>query len=530
MLFLLGWYNLGDDGTTAPGYFPHYDFTIEKIYAIHGNYAINHGNYGEQKARGIFLYTLAGVVARYAVEHGSGPVIYITGTQATDKYLDYIASHGIPVDYTYDVNDPSSLWDLAAALMVYTSGHYLKCNESNASVNWATSLAAKYKAPVADGRIVPYVEAVGYTLLKSFDATGGADYTKESPVYNEYKSWVGGTFYILGDTLDYLEGENYDTTAKSPDPKFFMPRDFIVFSKGWASYDTNSRGDYLKDAVDDSPVLGWQGLHHDGTEIGEYIHVDEATRRSILSVPTDYTPNLPVTTTVRPSLYEVRFKKRLMVRDIDYPDTANYKYVLLQLSDGDNVNLVAIDVPFSKNAWASDLRGSFPFCWSMSSMVFDAVPQAMKYYAETQTFNDTFTLPISGGGYFYYNHYAAVQGPTLTQHYERVNEFMKKMGITATIVMASDMPYIDSPPPDYNPVVHNLDKGLGGFIYTYTSAYNNFHGQVWWGTTHNGKDLPFISCKERVWDDTESESDVINNVNSASHGTLYSWLSTQEML
>ncbi len=527
MFFLLGWYNLGDDGTFLEGYFPHYNFTIEKIYAIHENYAVyNYGNYGEKKARGIFLYTLAGVVARNAVENGSGVLIYVSGTQSRDKYLEYIASCGIPVDYTYDVDDPDSLWNLAAAVRSYTSGYYLKCNMSNASVNWATSLAGKYRAPVVDGSITSQVEAAGYTLLKSFDAAGGADYTDENTVYSEYKTWVGNIF-ILGDILDYLDSEDYTSTTNSPKQAFFLPRDFIIFAKGWAFYDDDMgapRTTYLSDAVDDSPIMGWMFEDHAGNSVAEDAHVGEATERSIVSVPSDFVANLPATLSVRPELYNMRLKKRVMVRDLEYPDTATKKYVVIQLSDGDNLVFSTQAVPFDANMWGSNIRGSFPFSWSVPALAFEAIPQSLQYFASTQRFNDTFTLPVSGGGYFYYNQYP--DPPGLTTHYQRINEFMKKMGITSTVIMVNDG--VGGLPADFNPAVYNLDKGLGGFVYSYGSGYNAFSGAVRWGTTHNGRDLPFISCRERVWDGLETETDVINNVNSASAGSfilvvLHAW-------
>ncbi len=113
-------------------------------------------------------------------------------------------------------------------------------------------------------------------------------------------------------------------------------------------------------------------------------------------------------------------------------------------------------------------------------------------------------LPVSGGGYFYYEKY----GNAHTSHYEHVNQYMKRHGISYLTVMVYDTLW-----PDYTPVVCNIEKCAGGFIYQFL-PYNGFNGTVRWGTNKEGKHFPFIACKCVVWEASAREDEVIAAINS----------------
>ncbi len=170
------------------GYFPKNfgegTVPVERVYAAHRNYIMGKSaglSYREQKARIIFFQSLAGIVAR-----NSRVRLYIIGATFWETWLKYVEDMGIPVDYTYDEDNPDTLWKLAGDMKSYTSGGYLKCDVMDASVNWATSLSAKYNTPVVDESIAEEIENAGYTLLKTFDEGGTADYTTEDQVWNEW--------------------------------------------------------------------------------------------------------------------------------------------------------------------------------------------------------------------------------------------------------------------------------------------------------------------------------------------------------
>lgn len=512
MLVLLAYYS------DAIGYFPD-DFgpgtvPVEKVYAVHRDYimACNHGaSYYEQKARIIFFQTFSGLVAR-----NSKIRLYVIGVYAWEKWLGMAR---VPVDYTYDVDDPDMLWQLAADFKKYTSGYYLKCNVTNESVNWATSLAAKYNAPVVDGSIASYVEAAGYTLLKTFDAAGGADYTDESTVWSEWSAWSGACRKLIFDQLDYNADEE-DVWQGYPTPMFWALRDYIVATGSWCSYrdeietDSTTRDTYQNFCDDDSMNMGWLGhrradwpLGWSESEIAEDAHVKATSQNGLQEVCSDHRANNTTLSLCEIDDTRLRVRWHTHLKDLEYP--GDYSYVAFQLTDGDNVGFLAGDIsdlPFGERGYMDPDKENIPFGWCLCVPLFELVPQAVEWYVDNSCPTVDFGLPVSGGGYFYYDEY----GYDLTAHYERVNKYMEKYGLSYLVTMM----YANTLPLDFTPAVYNISKATGGFVYSYGQGYNAFGGAVRWGTNSEGKDFPFISCKYRVWEGLSTENDVVTAINS----------------
>jgi hypothetical protein len=244
-----------------------------------------------------------------------------------------------------------------------------------------------------------------------------------------------------------------------------------------------------------SPMLGWNGGD-------EFKTTQMSTCWGHLQTATDWGINLPVLMagTEKAELPKV---KSFDPRTIDWKDRRSA--VSFITSDGDNVD--TYEGSFfrgseGKNYWGNPERGKIPFGWSCCfAHLAQLCPEAIEYAAATQSPNDW--LLEWGGGYYYpdlFGRERPNRWELLAQHARRTWAMMKR---TNTRAIGFNVAKFDSPDAlkAYEVFAGQTDGLLAILVWQY-DCYEAGAGRVFWVRDRNGAEVPVISARYSIWNDT----------------------------
>jgi hypothetical protein len=244
-----------------------------------------------------------------------------------------------------------------------------------------------------------------------------------------------------------------------------------------------------------SPILGWNGGD-------EFKTAQMSTLWGHIQTATDWAVNLPVLM-AGTERAEPPKARSFDPRTIDWNDRRSA--VSFIRSDGDNVD--TYEGSFFRGSegrsyWGNPDRGKIPFGWSCCfAHLSQLCPEAIEYAAATQSPNDWFLE--WGGGYYYpdlYGRDRTNRWELLAQHARRTWALMRR---TNTRVIGFNVAKLDSPDAlkSYQVFAGQSDGLLAILVWQY-DCYEAGAGRVFWIMDQNGVEVPVISARYSIWNDT----------------------------
>jgi hypothetical protein len=244
-----------------------------------------------------------------------------------------------------------------------------------------------------------------------------------------------------------------------------------------------------------SPILGWNGAD-------EFKTTQMSTLWGHLQTATDWGVNLPVLMAGTESAEPPKVRS-FDPRTFDWKDRRSA--VSFVSSDGDNVG--TYEGSFfrgseGKSYWGNPERGKIPFGWSCCfAHLAQLCPEAIEYAAATQSPNDWFME--WGGGYYYpdlFGRDRPNRWELLAQHARRTWAMMKR---TNTRAIGFNVAKFDSPDAlkAYEVFARQTDGLLAILVFQY-DCYEAGAGKVFWVGDRNGVEVPVISARYSIWNDT----------------------------
>jgi hypothetical protein len=138
-------------------------------------------------------------------------------------------------------------------------------------------------------------------------------------------------------------------------------------------------------------VFGW---YDDPTGVEENLGTQRLSAHYKVLLPADLLPNLSVY-----AAYDFKQKPEARTKvGHQAPSLEDKVYLTFAFSDGDNLAFMHNKLT---SMWASPVRGTQPFGWSISPVAQEVAPPLFEYYTSTMTKNDTLICGTDGAGVFY---------------------------------------------------------------------------------------------------------------------------------
>ncbi|WP_373687924.1 GxGYxYP domain-containing protein [Clostridium estertheticum] len=412
------------------------------------------------------IATLQGLVNKQ-----SSIQIYTLSSSQPDyqTWLDNLKEeYGIPYE---NVLNPCHLLDV---FKDYINGYVLYNNKTlkDPSINNACSLASLNNCIAIDEVIQDKTRIYGITKI-----IGDCRNTTESWAFDNL--WNSGLNHSIVIQL-------------SPDKSCAL-RDYGIMSKSLIFYedkiDVTTLRDKIFSALDkDSTCLGW------GPD--EFINVSTTSKYGVSMVAADWSYNL----TVLSSFPSLPMDQKSLVT---VPIKENVHHVTFIMSDGDNQQW-DLGTNYGSHKWyGSPYKGKFNLGWSLSPSLYYLAPTVFKLYYESASHgstNDYFIVPPSGNGYMYPSKF---DKKSLTIYINRLNDYMEKVD-EKYVSIIDDSSFHNNDLWDRFTIKPNIH----GLFYLDYHKHDNYHGEIIWS---NNK--PIVSCRDLLWDNIESEEELIKNIN-----------------
>lgn len=420
------------------------------------------------KAEQTMISTLQGIVARKSQEQ-----IYIISNSEPD-YKIWLEDLKSNYDVKYKmISDP---WKLLNKFKSYVNGYILYTTFNSPSINNACSLASLKNSLAVDEAIENKVKESGLTNL--------IEDCRETNKYWAYDNlWDSGL--------------NHSVVLEVSPDKSMALRDYAITSKSLMFYEDDINDLSLREKIFNSMdsnghCLGW------GPD--EHTNVTIASKSGIDVVAADWSYNLSVL-----SSYPLKRQKQ-KIND-NYKSEDGVHYVTFIMSDGDNQQWMLGSNYSSKNWYGSSYRGDFNLGWSINPSLYYLAPTVFnKYYesASSSKYFDNFVTAPSGNGYMYPSKFPINK---LDSYTNILNDYMKKVDQNYVLILDDNALYKTNIWDKYT-----FQNNINGLFYLNYDKNNSYEGKILWS---NNK--PIVSCRDLLWWNLESETDLINNINERIH-------------
>ena len=437
---------------------PQAKFTAQKVYTL------PQPDFNDS----LTLSSVQGQLANIGTEQ-----IYVVPMHSYVQWLDVLKTdYGVQEVTGYDT------WSLVNKFKSNFKGYILCKTEfsngdnTNESIQVATSLAAQYNAVVVTQENEALVQSMGLTKLL------------------DVREWTQA--YLL--TQPQFAKLNKNAIFEGPlwlsgiRDLAVMANSLMFYSK-FTGNDVHSlvnpdRSAFFAGMTPNSPLFGWGDMYN-WSEAG---FVGHAANNSLYTICSDHGYNFSTLsgfsgTTMTPKNSD------------DGIQASQGKHtVSFLMTDGDNVqwflNTLGDTQSPEKEKWfASSSRGTYKMGWGMAPTLIDLSAPTMKYFYENATQKDSFVAVCSGLGYTYPSE---MPPQTLSAHLPQLNTHLGRIGLnTMQIMDKSTFENRDDLWSQYA-ALPNVDA----MIYIDYLPYHKYGGKIRW---YNNK--PFISARYSLWDD-----------------------------
>lgn len=416
------------------------------------------------KAEQTMISTLQGIVASKSHDQ-----IYIISDSEPDykTWLEDLKSN-----YNIKYKMIKNPWKLLNKFKSYVDGYILYTTFNAPSINNACSLASLKNSLAIDEAIEDKVNESGLTNL--------IEDCRDTDKY-----WAYNTLWN--------SGLNHSIVLEISPDKPMALRDYAITSKSLMFYedditDSSLRETIFKSMDDNGHCLGWGPDEHTNVTIASQCGID--------MVAADWSYNISVL-----SSYPSTPQKQK--ENTDFKEEDGVHYVTFIMSDGDNQQWMLGSNYSSKNWYGSPYRGNFNLGWSINPSLYYLAPTVFnKYYASASSskYFDNFVTAPSGNGYMYPSKFPINK---LDSYTSILNDYMKKVNQNYVLILDDKALYKTNVWDKYT-----LHDNINGLFYLNYDKNNSYEGKIIWS---NNK--PVISCRDLLWWQLESETDLINNIN-----------------
>ncbi|MBU3160258.1 protein phosphatase [Clostridium frigoris] len=416
-------------------------------------------------AEAAMIATLQGLVNKQS------PIQIYTLSSSQPDYQIWLDN--LKESYRVSYENVSNPWHLLDIFKDYIEGYVLYNKSLNdPSINNACSLASLTNCIAIDETIQDKAEIYGITKI-----IGDCRNTDENWAFDNL--WNSGL--------------NHSIVIQLSPGNSSALRDYGIMTKSLIFYedkiDVTALRDKIFSAMDkDSLCLGW------GPD--EFINVSTASKYGVSIVAADWSYNL----TVLSSFPSLPINQKTL---LPMPIKENVHNVTFIMSDGDNQQW-NLGTNYSSHKWyGSPYKGKFNLGWSLSPSLYYLAPTVFKLYYESAAHgstNDYFLVPPSGNGYMYPSKF---DKKSLYIYINRLNDYMENVD-EKYVAIIDDSSFYNKDLWDKFTIKPNIQ----GLFYLDYHKHDNYHGEINWS---NNK--PIVSCRDLLWDNIESEDDLIKNIN-----------------
>ncbi len=377
-------------------------------------------------------------------------------------------------NYMVSYENVSNPWHLLDVFKDYIEGYVLYNNKllNDPSINNACTLASLNNCIAVDETIQEKARIYGITKI-----IGDCRNTDENWAFDNL--WNSGLNHSI--VIQLSPG---NSTAL---------RDYAIMTKSLIFYEDKINVTVLRDKVfsamdKDSLCLGW------GPD--EFINVSTASKYGISIIAADWSYNLTVLSSFPSSPIKQKNLVPMLIKD-------NVHTVTFIMSDGDNQQW-DLGTNYGSHKWfGSPYKGNFNLGWSLSPSLYYLAPTVFKLYYESAAHgstNDYFLVPPSGNGYMYPSKF---DKKSFDININRLNDYMENVDENYVSII-DDSSFYNKDLWDKFTIKPNIH----GLFYLDYHKHDNYHGEIIWS---NNK--PIVSCRDLLWDDIESEDELIKNIN-----------------
>lgn len=200
-------------------------------------------------------------------------------------------------------------------------------------------------------------------------------------------------------------------------------RDYAAMTRAFVFFDENARNDWswrtsiLSSLEDGAHCFGY----YDADEWGM---VNNASSQGVSMVPSDLAANISTLS----SIYDTEGLKQRPATTDDATEE-NVHYVTFVVSDGDNV---AFNLWGMQSYIDADVHGQFPLGMTISPVLYDLAPAAMRWYYDFAGENDYFIAGPSGSGYVFPS---KMSDADLDSYLVRLNDYVDKSGLNIVNIL-----------------------------------------------------------------------------------------------
>ena len=427
-----------------------------------------HASYADR----IVAETLSGVVALQTRTAGNGSMIWLAmhNKNYTRWRRLFLAHYRNKVEF---LRLPGNLWKLVSRFhkLGVVRGYILYSRakrdpSGDISVNWATTLCARFHAIAIDSALLPRARACGLRMMA--DARGK-------------------TFHWL---LTKLGGHFSHRQLCILNPDQTNLRDEAVATRSLVTVDVHGGG-YNRGLRLIRPggiVVGW-GMNEFGV-------VEAASKYALRVEAADCASNLPVLSSGRPpaAIYARQANKSTL--ELHY--NSHFHYLSFILSDGDNVQWAIGNYCSKRNLWSSPSRGDVPFGWSLPLLDLAQVnPWQLLWMDKTARPRDQ--LFQFGLGYFYLDEYGKLRGGKLAliSLLQSIRPNLECLHIHTLLVFTKAWDS-QAARQAYQVLARQLPDIHGVFAIQF-NPYAAGRGKILWIHRRHGAPMPVISARSFLW-------------------------------
>ena len=360
------------------------------------------GAFQNSPAALLLLQGIEGLSVRYKL----ATQVYVIDSSHADGYQDdgyKIILDQLKIPYTMQTD----LWQEVKTLKAAKPdlGYVLYDYTSNPdSANYAFSVAS------ALGNVIPIdktqeASAQQLGLVKVNDVSSpSVSYAK---IFNQYKESLNSNFAIEQDPRNEPRSLRDYALANSA---------FVFFNA--STSDTSLRDSVLAQLKPGAKLWGWGPTD----SMGEYNFIYDTGGHGKMYIAADHAKNLSILNELAVN-YPPQVVKQAPAQGLAYD--ANTNYVMLVMSDGDNVQW-SLGRGNDKSWWGSQYRGVVPMTWTISPQLYYVAPMLWNYLMNTATNKDAFIIAPSGVGYNFGN---LAQSSGWSANQQELSTFVNSSGL-----------------------------------------------------------------------------------------------------
>jgi len=372
----------------------------------------------------------------------------------------------VPIDVTYYNNFQGLLTKFAGRF-----AGYILCDAKQSSTNVAFSLGGVLNAVAIPADIEQLAINAGMTKLLD---VRGKDETWAMANYGSQFSKTIASYQNCSDDRGLFLG------------------DYSTFTSAFQFWDDSSVGTLANSVYNRMNV----GATFFGWGAGEYVTVEELSKKSMLIHPSDFSPNLSTLSNIP----VVIPKQKDPV--IPFKVVPNVHTVCFVMSDGDNIQWLS-GASDDKNTWLNPDRARLNLGWTISPALSELAPIMYKKYVDNALTSsegrNCLVASPSGVGY----HFPGIF-PNLANECDLLNRYMKKADLNIVNIIDVDNGL-------HNPTQYLRQSNIDAlFYYTYGANYTGMNGKITWY-----KDKPSIGGRYTLWGTLSAPDALADKLNNA---------------